>query len=323
MQKDRAVRKKAAAAYHAGGSPLNTDWTLVRLVVCAAVLLAASSVRFLLPDLSESVRAFVLGSINQNVEYRQAFEEIGRALGGGADIVEIFRGLYYGEDEARQADGTPQNTEEPESIITPASDPPPSSAQPTNTPPPSALPSSTPAPVATPTPEELSFLRDDREDADDTAPVPFQIPPPDIVRVGFVELGFEYAPPLEGEITSPFGYRDHPLEDDTNFHYGVDLRAAIGTPVGCFADGIVEETGAGNINGKFIRVRHDEFTVSFYAHLHSVAVKKGDTVKLGQVIGKSGDSGKATGPHLHFQLYYDEHIIDPTPYLFLPEAVND
>ena len=95
-------------------------------------------------------------------------------------------------------------------------------------------------------------------------------------------------------IFSPFGQRnDGP-------HYGVDIRVPVGTPVLAAAEGTVLWTGAGEISGKAIIVKHEPTLATFYFHLSRVDVEKGQPVKRGDRIGLSGKTGNATSPHLHF-----------------------
>lgn len=95
-------------------------------------------------------------------------------------------------------------------------------------------------------------------------------------------------------------------------HNGVDFRAAIGTPVKAALTGTVQETNIGAVKncqyGKWVLIKHNNGITSLYAHLSSIAVNKGDTVATGQVIGYSGDTGYATGPHLHLTVYVSSAV---------------
>ena len=154
------------------------------------------------------------------------------------------------------------------------------------------------------------------EDTDDTTdPSGFTIPPPDIVSEEAVSIAFAYTTPVFGYVTSPFGYRDHPLDGETKFHYGIDIGAAEGTKILAFADGTVESVLQGEINGNYLKIAHADEIVSMYAHCQKIIVKAGQQVKKGEVIGYVGQTGQVSGPHLHFQLYKDGSIIDPTGYL--------
>ena len=125
-------------------------------------------------------------------------------------------------------------------------------------------------------------------------------------------LGFDCAAPLEGTVTSPFGWRSHPVSGREAFHYGVDVAAEEGTEIVCFADGIVGVVGDSVELGKYLTVRHDGGLLTLYAHCSRIAVDSGDTVSMGQKLAEVGSTGNATGPHLHFELHDGEETLDPT-----------
>jgi murein DD-endopeptidase MepM/ murein hydrolase activator NlpD len=81
---------------------------------------------------------------------------------------------------------------------------------------------------------------------------------------------------------------------------GLDMRAAVGTPVRAAARGEVIQVSRYRTSGLFVRIKHDNCTRTFYGHLSKQMVKVGDVVNQGQVIGLSGNTGRTTGPHLHF-----------------------
>lgn len=141
------------------------------------------------------------------------------------------------------------------------------------------------------------------------------LPPPDIVYTGSVDIPFDYITPVAGRITSKFGYRDHPVDGEYKFHYGIDVAADTGTPILCFADGEVTFVGVGEINGNYMKVTHSDGFVTMYAHCDSINVKVGDKVKVGQKIASAGATGTVSGSHLHFQIYSDGKLIDPALYL--------
>ncbi len=120
-------------------------------------------------------------------------------------------------------------------------------------------------------------------------------------RISF--LGSLFICPLEkGRITSPFGFRPHPFTGENSFHPGVDMRAAIGTPVKAAREGTIIETGTLEIYGFFIIIDHDGDFQTVYAHLNELLVKPGDFVNTGDIIALSGNTGISTGPHLHFEI---------------------
>ena len=128
-------------------------------------------------------------------------------------------------------------------------------------------------------------------------------------------LGFAYAPPLEGTVTSSFGYRLHPLENKVKFHYGTDFAANSGTAVCAFADGTVLAAGQDDGYGNYVKIRHADGYTTLYGHCSKLLVRAGETVTMGQEIALVGATGKATGPHLHFELMHDGYYYNPEFYL--------
>jgi murein DD-endopeptidase MepM/ murein hydrolase activator NlpD len=141
---------------------------------------------------------------------------------------------------------------------------------------------------------------------------------PERVSLQYYTLGLEETTaPVIGSVTSSFGFRDHPVSGEYTFHTAVDLGVSTGTDVLSFADGTVEYIGENSIYGLYVKVDHDNGVATFYAHCSKLLVSKGDTVSCGQVIAKSGQTGNATGPHLHFSIEKDGVRLDPTYYLEL------
>lgn len=117
-------------------------------------------------------------------------------------------------------------------------------------------------------------------------------------------------------ITSPFGMRTHPIDKVQKMHYGIDLAASAGTPVKSSIGGKVVFAGDKNDGyGISVYVDNGNGTVTRYSHLQSANVKTGDTVTQGQIVGKVGSTGKATGPHLDFGVMINGKYVDPKQYL--------
>ncbi len=127
--------------------------------------------------------------------------------------------------------------------------------------------------------------------------------------------------PTEGRISSIFGLRRFFNEQARKPHTGLDIAAPEGTPVLAAADGKVIESGNFFFSGNMIYVDHGQGIISLYAHLHSISVKPGDVVKQGQLIGTVGETGRVTGPHLHFTVIANQTLIDPL--FMLPEKHSD
>lgn len=114
-------------------------------------------------------------------------------------------------------------------------------------------------------------------------------------------------------ITSNFGFRNNPnAPGTTQNHQGIDLRASNGTPVKSALNGVVTFVGNSGNYGLLIKIQHTGNLESRYAHLSGASVSAGDNVTAGQIIGASGQSGNATGPHLHFEMRSNGSAINPS-----------
>ena len=121
--------------------------------------------------------------------------------------------------------------------------------------------------------------------------------------------------PLEGRITSPFGERVHPVENNTSVHYGTDIAGNTGDCVISSSPGTVEETGYDDNLGNYVKISHSAELMTVYGHLSDIMVKKGEYVDENTKIGTVGSTGVATGPHLHFEVRHNGKSVDPGDYL--------
>jgi murein DD-endopeptidase MepM/ murein hydrolase activator NlpD len=122
--------------------------------------------------------------------------------------------------------------------------------------------------------------------------------------------------PSDGRITSSFGYRKSPFGRRSEFHDGLDIAAAYGSPVRASADGVVVEAGWKSGYGREVIVDHGYGLKTGYGHNSKILVKVGQRVKKGEVISRVGSSGRSTGPHLHFIVFENGKAVDPRRYLF-------
>ena len=130
------------------------------------------------------------------------------------------------------------------------------------------------------------------------------------------------ASPLEfSRVTSGFKMRFHPILQTWRAHLGVDYGAPTGTPVRVVGDGVVEFAGVQNGFGNVVMVKHRNNSTTVYAHLSRIAVKQGQNVSQGQNIGAVGQTGWATGPHLHFEFRVNGQQRDPQTIARQSEAV--
>lgn len=120
-------------------------------------------------------------------------------------------------------------------------------------------------------------------------------------------------------ISSPFGTRVHPVLKTKKFHNGVDLPVPVGTPLWAVQSGRIVVATENDVSGKYVILEHAGGIRSAYCHLSALPEKEaGARVEKGEVIGLSGNTGRSTGPHLHFVLRVDGKAIDPAPYRRVP-----
>ena len=120
--------------------------------------------------------------------------------------------------------------------------------------------------------------------------------------------------PLDGaRVSSNYGMRKHPILGYNKIHQGVDFAAPKGTPVFAAGNGIIEFTGRNGGYGKYIRIRHNSSYKTAYGHLNTYnkGISKGVRVNQGQIIGFVGSSGRSSGPHLHYEVIYQNTPINP------------
>jgi murein DD-endopeptidase MepM/ murein hydrolase activator NlpD len=121
--------------------------------------------------------------------------------------------------------------------------------------------------------------------------------------------------PVEGPVASSVGEREDPINGEGAFHTGVDIDAPYGTPVRAAGDGDVTEAAMGAGYGREIVLDHGHDLLTIYGHLSAFAVFQGQHVTRGQVIGYVGQSGRATGPHLHYEVRVHNVPVNPHKYL--------
>lgn len=128
-------------------------------------------------------------------------------------------------------------------------------------------------------------------------------------------LGFPYASPVEGTVNSGFGLRTHPIEGGSKFHYGVDIEVPENTVIHSFADGTVSVVGESAALGNYITILHDNGISSLYAHCSRITASNGQQVRMSDPIAEVGQTGQATGPHLHFELCLNGTYLNPIYYV--------
>ena len=121
--------------------------------------------------------------------------------------------------------------------------------------------------------------------------------------------------PVGGYISSYYGYRTDPINGGREFHSGLDIATPIGSPVHAVAEGIVTYAGVRSGYGNVVEIDHGNGYMTRFAHNSELLVHVGERVRVGQKIALSGDTGRSTGPHLHFEVWYKGRTINPLAFV--------
>ncbi|MEG2175227.1 MAG: M23 family metallopeptidase [Oscillibacter sp.] len=263
------------------------------------------TVKLLLPGPMAQVNEQLSAALRQNIDVKAVFSAVGKAISGqesvGGTLDEVYQAVFHPEraGEALETaadipggieiqtpsamDSLREYRQESRSAQTPATAEKDSTAQ---------------TEVAT-----LAYVLYSDQNL------------PENVSMEQSLLGFDYCTPVFGVLSSGFGYREHPVEGEERFHYGVDLAADPGTDIACFADGRVTAVGESSSYGKYLIVEHAGGYATLYAHCSRVMASSGTQVDQGEKIAEVGETGMATGPHLHFELHRDNTYLNPIYYV--------
>lgn len=268
---------------------------LFQLVACGGMFVLLVTVKLLVPGKLDAIGKKVNAVLQQNMDIRAVFSAIGEAASGQQDmgqaLDEVYEAVFRPETfSAYETSGKSTAKEEPAAM------------------------------------ESLrasrSEVSDDAREQEETAEVSTLAYVlysnqnlPENACMEQKLLGFDYCTPANGPVSSGFGYRDHPIEGEERFHYGVDMAAPDGSDVCCFADGTVKAVGESSSYGKYVIVTHTGGYETLYAHCSAISVSSGAEVERGDVLGKVGQTGIATGPHLHFELHQEGVYLNPIYYV--------
>ena len=122
---------------------------------------------------------------------------------------------------------------------------------------------------------------------------------------------------------SGYGLRIDPIYKTTKFHEGMDFSANIGTPIYATGNGTVTKAGWQSGYGKIVKINHGYGYETWYAHMNDIDVRVGQKVVRGEVIGKVGNTGKSTGPHLHYEVHGKGRVVNPVNYYFMDLNADD
>ncbi len=140
-----------------------------------------------------------------------------------------------------------------------------------------------------------------------------------LARLSALERGLDGIPQVmpaaQGSMSSGFGYRRDPFTGGAAMHKGLDFRAPYGSPIYAAADGVVSFVGGKSGYGKTVEINHGSGMTTLYAHMSGFDARPGMRVSAGQIIGRIGNSGRSTGPHLHFEVHINGRAVNPRPFL--------
>ncbi|WP_298035142.1 M23 family metallopeptidase [uncultured Dysosmobacter sp.] len=276
---------------------------LLQLVACGTLFVALVAVKLLLPDQMEALGGKLSAAMRRNMDVQAVFSAVGRAFAGESGAMEeVYQAVFHpneaGEVLETAAAVDPQLLEESAALDTLRACRP--AAGETETAEPKAT---DPEPQPEQTASSLAYVLYSDQNL------------PENVSLEQALLDFDYCTPVSGTLTSGFGYREHPVEGEERFHYGVDLAANTGTAISCFADGTVTAVGESSSYGKYCIVTHAGGYASLYAHCSRVTAASGAAVTEGEKIAEVGETGMATGPHLHFELHQNGTYLNPIYYV--------
>lgn len=254
-----------------------------KIYLISVLFVCLTAVKLCFPSVPARLRQESADILCSGMEYSQAIQAMGRSLAHGqldSQLVQVLE--YISPDGSPRASGAIQAEERPDRS-TLVENPDAQSAE-----------------------EESSPLDDARLSEQKL---------PDRVSAALPHLPFEYTKPAIGTVSSGFGYREDPLDGEAAFHYGTDIAAHSGDSVLAFADGTVAAAGTDEGYGNYYIIDHPEGFSTLYAHLSEFVVREGQEVEKGQLIGYVGQSGKATGLHLHFELICQGNYLNPEYYI--------
>ncbi|QNL45702.1 M23 family metallopeptidase [Oscillibacter hominis] len=323
-QISRYSKRKATYSRQRKGSSMGKKERqhLTQLAVCAAIFFSMVVIKLVLPQRMVQLRETLNSVMEQNMDVKAVFSAVGRGISGeqglSGTLEEVYQAVFHPQDgEAVETAAWDLGLEDTQTLLNQSAQ----GWQPaswrveagkteegtengTQTPPESAQPV-----------ESSETTGEASGQATVSQLVCTNLP--EGVRMEQAVLDFSYCSPIVGVLSSSFGYREHPIEGEERFHYGVDLAADTGTAVGCFADGTVTAVGESSSLGKYVTVAHENGYSTLYAHCSKTVVNSGASVTRGEKIAEVGETGMATGPHLHFELHNGSEYLNPIYYVTL------
>ena len=327
MKRIHSTRRRAQQMRRSAGRRGGDESrTALRMVICGVVFVLLVAVKLLFPEAVSGIARSAGRLIGRDADFKEAFAAMGRAISGEAAVSDSLQDAYT-------------------AVFNPAAISPPAAVAPSGASVPldpgarlirytaPTLPEITARPVHREVVVDAPAASEDRPESGVPAPSSpepdgaepeastqalsyvYTMPAlPDNASLEQRNLGFSHTTPTRGSLSSPFGWREHPVEGEDRFHYGVDLAAEEGTDVVAFADGTVYATGESSTLGNYIMLQHQGGYITLYAHCSRVTATGGQ-VERGEKIAEVGSTGLVTGPHLHFELHDGDLYLNPIYYV--------
>ncbi|MBP3654073.1 MAG: M23 family metallopeptidase [Oscillospiraceae bacterium] len=277
-----------------------------KLYVTSGIFVLVTVLKLLMPDATAQARQEIVALIDMDMDYRNMITQVGSILTD--ESVQQVVSRFKGEVQAVIGDDTEMPTPSPSVSVEPSV---PATAEVIPTPTLSVSPEPTVTPTPAPTTEIPASVQAAVQAFNLAQEAYVGYETPDTVSYDCLVIPFEYVSPVSGVTSSGFGYRIHPLESGVKFHYGTDFAVETGTPIVAFADGQVTMTGYEKGYGNFVEITHEDGWKTLYAHCSEVNVNWWQQVKRGETIALAGETGEATGPHLHLELTHDGLYTNP------------
>lgn len=134
---------------------------------------------------------------------------------------------------------------------------------------------------------------------------------PDNCTFAPVLLTAPLEPPIGGRVTSGYGWREHPITGNDDFHRGIDIAGARGSAIHAVLPGVVAEIGESAIYGNYIRMDHGHGLQTAYSHCETIVARQGENLRKGELLATVGSTGVSTGPHVHFEILMNGMYYDP------------
>lgn len=257
-----------------------------RIYICSGIFLLLTAVKFISPAISSVILDGMREVLCMEQEQTETIMTLGSSL-TEYKLENVFREIIV------KAENTPAPTAEIKHQAVEVQTPKPQ-------------PTATPTPEPTENPKIAAFMAS--QEAFSDRPVPAN------VSYDYKNLPFDYVIPVSGSNSSGFGYRLHPIQNEVKYHYGTDLAANTGEEIHAFADGKIYAIGENDSFGKYVIIDHADGYRTLYAHCSKHCKGSGE-VKKGDVIALVGETGAATGPHLHFELMHNDTYLNPEFYI--------